>query len=45
MIDEVCIWSRALTPAELKKSMDGTLISLSIEKAGKLAAAWGYIKY
>jgi len=27
MIDEVCIWSKALNPEEIRKSMDGTLIS------------------
>jgi len=45
LIDEVSIWSRALTPDEVKKSMDGTLISASVEKAGKLATTWGGIKH
>lgn len=44
MIDEVCIWSKALTPDELKKSMEGTLISAAVEKSGKLATLWGRIK-
>jgi hypothetical protein len=44
MIDEVCIWSKALTPDELKKSMQGTLISAAVTKSGKLAVAWGSIK-
>ena len=44
IIDEVCIWSKALTPDEIKKSIEGKLISMSVEKSGKLATAWGNIK-
>ena len=44
MIDEVCIWSKALTPDELKKSIQGTLISAAVTTSGKLAVAWGNIK-
>lgn len=44
LIDEVSIWSKALTPDEVKKSMDGTLINASVEKAGKIATTWGYLR-
>jgi hypothetical protein len=45
MIDEVRIWSKALSADEVKKSFDGTLsIGFAVEKEDKLAAAWGQIK-
>jgi len=45
LIDEVRIWSRSLTPDEVKKAMDGTLVlSAAIEKENKLATTWGYVK-
>ena len=44
LIDEVSIWSKALTPEEIKKSMDGTLINAAVDKTGKLATKWGDIK-
>ena len=44
LIDEVCIWRRALSADEVKKSVDGTLISAAIEAQGKLTTTWGDIK-
>ncbi len=44
LIDEVCIWSKALTPEELQKSIEGSLISAAVSGTGKLATAWGNIK-
>jgi len=44
LIDEVCIWSKALTPEELEKSIEGSLISAAVSGTGKLATAWGQIR-
>ena len=44
LIDEVCIWRRALSADEVKKSMEGTLISAVVETQGKLTTTWGEIK-
>lgn len=40
MIDDVRLWSRALSPEELKANMEG----FAVEPAGKLATIWGEIK-
>ncbi len=44
LIDEVRIWSKALTQEEVKKSIDGTLIGASVEKNNKLINTWGMLK-
>jgi len=44
LIDEVCIWSRALSVDEVKKSMAGTLINAAVDAQGKLATTWAEIK-
>jgi hypothetical protein len=44
LIDEVCIWNRALTPDEIQQSVDGSLISAAVSGKGKLAATWGQLK-
>ncbi|MBD3182733.1 hypothetical protein GF312_10600 [Candidatus Poribacteria bacterium] len=44
LIDEVCIWKKALTPEEIQQSIDGTLISAAVSKEGKLAVTWGELK-
>lgn len=45
LIDEVRIWSKVLTPDEVKKAMDGTLVSnIAVEKENKLPTVWGQLK-
>jgi len=45
LLDDVQIWSKALTPDEIKKSMDGSLlVTTAVEKESKLATAWGQLK-
>ena len=44
LIDEVYIWSKALSVDEIKKSMESTIVT-SVEKTNKLATSWGSIKY
>jgi hypothetical protein len=46
LIDDVRIWSRALTADEVKKAMDGSILAVvsSVDKESKLATAWGQIK-
>ena len=41
-IDEVAIWNRALSGAEIRTAMQGPLLSVSPK--GKLATTWGSIK-
>ena len=41
MIDNIAIYSKALTPKEVKRDMD---ISLSVDAKEKLALTWGVIK-
>jgi len=47
MIDEVQVWDKALSEAEVKESMTnlGALSSTSVGSVGKLASTWGSIKY
>lgn len=42
IIDEACVYSRALTEAEIKKNMAAT--ELAVEKSSKLALTWGGMK-
>jgi hypothetical protein len=44
LIDEVCIWKKALSVDEIEESMEGTLISAAVSKNGKLASLWAGIK-
>jgi len=44
LMDEVCIWKKALSVEEVEKSIDGTLVSAAISKNGKLASLWAGIK-
>ena len=44
MIDEVCIWSKALSPGEIQQSMEGSLVGAAVSSSGKLSATWGRIK-
>ncbi len=44
MIDEVRIWSKALTQDEIKKSIDGTLVGAAVERSNKLTTTWGSLK-
>lgn len=41
-LDDLVIYSRALTPDEIKKDMDGSI--LPVENAGKLSITWAAIK-
>jgi hypothetical protein len=41
-IDEVMVWSRALSEAEIKEAMNGSLSS--VESNGKLSITWGDVK-
>ncbi|MFC1715933.1 LamG domain-containing protein [Candidatus Poribacteria bacterium] len=43
IIDEICVYNRALTPNEIQRNQDAAL-GLAIEPAGKLSSAWGEIK-
>ena len=43
VIDEVCVWDRVLTKAEIKSNMEG-LPGLAVSPRGCLTAAWGDIK-
>jgi len=45
IIDEVQVWDKALTEAEIKDSMGSLKAGLYVESAGKLAGTWGKIKY
>ena len=46
LIDDVRIWSKVLTPDEVKKAMDGTILAgvTAVDKESKLATAWGQLK-
>ncbi len=45
LLDDVQIWSKALTVDEIKASMDGKLLTVSaINKEDKLATTWGSLK-
>lgn len=44
LIDEVRIWSKALTQEEIKKSIDGILLGAGVNKNNKLTTTWGAIK-
>lgn len=44
MIDEVRIWSRALSVDEIKKSMEGVIVGMAVGKEGKLTSTWGQLK-
>jgi len=41
MIDEVIVYNRALTEAEIKRDMEG----LSVDLGHKTAVTWGSIKH
>lgn len=43
LIDEVALFDRVLTPAEIKQAMNGGIF-LSVQYSGKLATTWGNIK-
>ncbi len=43
LIDDVAIYSRALTPAEIREDMEKGVIS-AVEPSGKLATTWGVLK-
>lgn len=43
LIDEVALFDRVLTPAEIKQAMNGGIF-LSVQYRGKLATTWGNIK-
>jgi hypothetical protein len=47
MIDEVQVWDKALSEAEIKDSMANlnALSTTSVGSAGKLTSTWGNIKY
>lgn len=42
-VDEVALFDRVLTPAEIRQAMDGGLY-LAVQDSGKLATTWGNIK-
>ncbi len=44
IIDDVAIWNRALTPAEIGEVMANG-VPVAVEPGGKLAVTWGNIKY
>jgi len=44
VIDEVAVYQRALSEAEIKQDMDTAVKSLAVFPAGKLAATWGDMK-
>ena len=44
LIDEVCIWNKALAPDEIQRSMAGELVSAAVSKAGKLSTTWGELR-
>ena len=46
LIDDVRIWSKVLTPDEVKKAMDGSILAgaTAVDKESKLATAWGQLK-
>jgi len=44
MIDELGIWSRALSPAEIIPLAAGDVFPFPVEPAGSLAATWGKLK-
>jgi len=45
IIDDVAVWNRALTPAEIGEAMTIGIPSAAVEAGGKLATTWGSIKY
>ena len=45
VIDEVGIFNRALTPDEVKQTMEGFDRMLAVEPNAKLATKWGSLKY
>ena len=45
IIDEVQVWDKALTEAEIKDSMGSLKAGIYVESAGKLASTWGNIKH
>lgn len=44
MIDEVAIYQKALTVAEIKQDMESEFIKAAVSPSGKLAATWGDLK-
>lgn len=45
LLDDVQIWSKALTASEIKASMDGSLlVTTAVNKGNKLATEWGSLK-
>ena len=44
MIDEVCIWNKALSPDEIKLAMEGSLADAAVSREGKLSTTWGQVK-
>lgn len=44
MIDEVCIWSKALSPGEIQQSMEGALVGAAVSSSDKLSTTWGRMK-
>jgi hypothetical protein len=42
MLDEIAIYSRALTPAEIQQDMNGVI--LAVQSKDKLATTWGKVK-
>lgn len=44
VIDEVQIWGRALTEAEIEQSMEDLIVSSAVDASGKLTATWGSVK-
>jgi len=44
LIDEVRIWNKALSPDEIKKAMEGSLVNAPVNLEGKLSSTWGSIK-
>ena len=43
IIDEVCLYNKALTPAEILRNQNAAL-GLSVEPVGKLSTTWSKIK-
>lgn len=44
MIDEVCIWSEALSPREIQQPMEGELVGAAVSSGGMLSTTWVLIK-
>jgi hypothetical protein len=45
IIDEVAIYKKVLTAAEIAKDMAGIMPATAVEPAGKLATTWSRMKY